>query len=160
VRAYHVYILSSLSRCIYIGVTSDLRRRLAQHKRGAIPGFTKQYRVTRLVHFEEYESVTTAITREKQLKRWPRARKNRLIERDNPSWDDLAASWRLDESFPPAVAKRTRVIPQSRIPLVSSRSRVFRSCHRAVAHRTRVIPQSRSDCRDLLSLAPKPATAH
>ena len=96
-RAYHVYILSSLSRCIYIGVTNDLLRRLAEHKRGAIPGFTKKYRVTRLVHFEEYESVTTAITREKQLKRWPRARKNRLIERTNAGWNDLAASWRLDE---------------------------------------------------------------
>jgi putative endonuclease len=52
-RAYHVYILSSLSRCIYIGVTNDLLRRLAQHRRGLIPGFTKQYRVTRLVYFEE-----------------------------------------------------------------------------------------------------------
>ncbi len=96
-RAYHVYILSSISRCIYIGVTNDLMRRVAQHRRGAIPGFTKQYRVTRLVHFEVYESVTTAITREKQLKRWPRARKNRLIERSNPGWYDLSASWRLDE---------------------------------------------------------------
>ena len=96
-RPYHVYILSSVSRCIYVGVTSNLLRRLAEHRRGAIPGFTKKYRVTRLVHFEEYESVATAITREKQLKRWPRARKNKLIERDNPAWDDLAASWRLDE---------------------------------------------------------------
>ena len=96
-RRYHVYILSSLSRCIYVGITSDLLRRLAQHKRGAMPGFTKKYRVTRLVYFEEYESVTNAITREKQLKRWPRARKNRLIERSNPDWNDLAAGWGLDE---------------------------------------------------------------
>lgn len=71
-RAYHVYVLSSLSRCIYVGITNDLVRRLAEHKRGAVPGFTKKYSVTRLVHFEKYESVTTAITREKQLKRWPR----------------------------------------------------------------------------------------
>ena len=96
-RAYHVYILSSLSRCIYIGVTSDLLRRLAEHKRGAIPGFTKKYRVTRLVYFEEYREVTTAITREKQLKRWPRARKDRLIQRDNPDWRDIAAGWGLEE---------------------------------------------------------------
>ena len=95
-RAYHVYILSSLSRCIYVGVTNDLLRRLAEHKRGAIPGFTKKYRVTRLVYFEEYREVTTAITREKQLKRWPRARKNRLIERDNPDWRDIAAGWGLE----------------------------------------------------------------
>ena len=71
-RPYHVYILSSRSRCIYVGITNDLFRRLTEHRRGAIPGFTKKYGVTRLVHFEEYESVTTAITREKQLKRWPR----------------------------------------------------------------------------------------
>jgi putative endonuclease len=96
-RSYHVYILSSLSRCIYIGITNDLLRRVAEHKRGVIPGFTKKYHVTRLVHYEEYESVTNAITREKQLKRWPRVRKDRLIERDNLAWDDLASSWRLDE---------------------------------------------------------------
>ena len=96
-RAYHVYVLSSLSRCIYVGITNDLVRRLAEHKRGAVPGFTKKYRVTRLVHFEEYESVTTSITREKQLKRWPRARKDKQIERDNPDWHDLAAGWGLDE---------------------------------------------------------------
>jgi len=96
-RAYYVYVLSSLSRCIYVGITNDLVRRLAEHKRGAVPGFTKKYRVTRLVHFEEYESVTTAITREKQLKRWPRGRKDKLIERDNPDWHDLAAGWGLDE---------------------------------------------------------------
>jgi putative endonuclease len=95
-RPYHVYILSSRSRCIYIGITNDLLRRLAEHRRGAIPGFTKKYRITRLVHFEAYESVTTAITREKQLKRWPRPRKNKLIERNNPAWDDLAANWGLE----------------------------------------------------------------
>ena len=95
-RAYHVYILASHSRCIYIGVTNDLLRRVFQHKRGLLPGFTKQYHVTRLVHFEEYRDVMTAITREKQLERWPRARKDQLIERDNATWADLAAGWRLE----------------------------------------------------------------
>ena len=96
-RAYHVYILSSHSRCLYVGVTSDLMRRVAQHRRGTVPGFTKMYRVTRLVHFEEYRDAVTAITREKQLKRWPRPRKERLIERQNRAWADLAAAWSLDE---------------------------------------------------------------
>jgi len=95
-RGYHVYILSSHSRCLYVGVTNDLTRRVAQHKRGSVPGFTKKYRVTRLVHYEEYRDVVTAITREKQLKRWPRLRKERLIERQNRAWDDLAAAWSLE----------------------------------------------------------------
>ena len=96
-RAYHVCILSSRSHCIYVGVTNDLVRRIAQHKRGVIPGFTRQYRVTRLVHYEEFADVSMAIAREKQLKRRPRPRKDQLIERGNPAWDDLAAGWRLDE---------------------------------------------------------------
>ena len=96
-RAYHVYILSSHSRCLYIGVTNDLARRVAQHKRGTVPGFTKKYRVTRLVHFEEYRDVVTAIAREKQLKRWPRLRKETLIEQGNQAWTDLAASWSPEE---------------------------------------------------------------
>ena len=95
-RGYYVYILSSHSRCIYIGVTNDLTRRVVQHKRGLLPGFTKQYHVTRLVHFEAYRDVITAITREKQLKRWPRQRKDQLIARANPSWNDLSTDWRLE----------------------------------------------------------------
>ena len=95
-RDYHVYILSSHSRCIYVGVTNDLMRRLAQHKRGAMRGFTSRYHVTRLVYYERYADIITAISREKQLKRWPRLRKERLIERDNPAWHDLAAGWALE----------------------------------------------------------------
>jgi putative endonuclease len=92
-RSYYVYILSSHSRCIYIGVTNDLTRRVAQHRQGRLPGFTREYRVTRLVYFEELRDVIAAITREKQLKRWPRWRKERLIEDGNAGWDDLAAGW-------------------------------------------------------------------
>lgn len=107
-RDYHVYILSSRSRCIYVGVTNDLKRRVAQHKRGAIPGFTKTYRVTRLVHHEQYADVMTAITREKQLKRWTRPRKEKLIEQHNPAWDDLAAAWGWVEQARGIVASDAR----------------------------------------------------
>jgi putative endonuclease len=96
VRTYYVYILSSHSRCIYIGVTNDLVRRVIEHRTGKLAGFTKKYHVTQLVYFEQYRDVISAITREKQLKRWPRARKDRLIEKGNPMWLDLGGAWRLD----------------------------------------------------------------
>ena len=92
-RQYYVYILASRSRTIYVGVTSDLRRRVWQHKRGEVPGFTRQYRVTRLVYFEQTADVRSAIEREKQLKRWPRARKEGLIEAENAGWLDLSVDW-------------------------------------------------------------------
>jgi putative endonuclease len=92
-HSYYVYILASHSRCIYVGVTNDLLRRLIQHRQGLLPGFTRDYRVTRLVHFEQFADVRVAITREKQLKRWPRWRKDWLIEQGNAGWDDLSAGW-------------------------------------------------------------------
>jgi putative endonuclease len=93
---YVVYILASRSRTLYIGVTNDLRRRVWEHKNGGMPGFARQYRVTNLVYFEQTTDVHAAIAREKQLKRWPRWRKVRLIEARNPAWLDLSAEW-----FPP-----------------------------------------------------------
>jgi putative endonuclease len=76
-----------------MGVTNDLRRRVWQHKTGAMPGYTRDYRTRRLVYFEVTSDVHAAIAREKQLKRWPRDRKNRLIEKSNPEWIDLADDW-------------------------------------------------------------------
>ena len=96
IRAHHadvrcyVYILASRSRCLYAGVTNDLARRLAEHRTGIPGSFTTRYRVTRLVHIETMNDIRVAIAREKQLERWPRARKLWLIERENPRWDDLA----------------------------------------------------------------------
>ena len=88
--AYHVYIMASdRNGTIYIGVTNDLTRRVYEHREGQIGGFTKRYRVNRLVHYESYESVASAIQREKSLKRWPRKWKLELIEKDNPQWRDL-----------------------------------------------------------------------
>jgi len=89
---YCVYILASRSRVLYIGVTNDLARRVDEHKRGLVVGFTSRYRVTRLVYFEEFIDIRDAIAREKQLKGWTRSRKTGLIERRNPGWQDLAES--------------------------------------------------------------------
>jgi putative endonuclease len=92
-REYHVYILANRSRRLYVGVTRDLRRRIRQHQRGVLSGFTRRYGITSLVHAEHFSDVRTAIVREKQLKRWPRWRKDRLIEASNPGWEDLSAAW-------------------------------------------------------------------
>jgi len=89
---YHVYMLSSRSRAIYIGVTSDLVRRIESHRSGIIAGHTRRYRINRLVYFEETTDITTAISREKQLKGWRRSKKVQLIESCNPTWEDLAAT--------------------------------------------------------------------
>jgi putative endonuclease len=87
---YHVYILASLHRVLYIGVTSDLRGRVYKHKAGAMKGFTTRYKVNRLVYFETYADARSAIAREKQLKGWVRKRKVELVEAENPGWEDLA----------------------------------------------------------------------
>lgn len=92
-NTYCVYILSSRSRAIYVGVTSDLMGRLACHRTGAIPGHASRYKITRLVYFESTADVHVAIAREKQLKGWRRNKKVRLIETMNPTWEDLAAAW-------------------------------------------------------------------
>jgi putative endonuclease len=89
VRTYYVYILASHSRRVYVGATSDLRKRLWQHKTGVHPGHSRQYHITKLVYFEQTTDVRAALAREKQLKRWPRERKVRLIESANLGWFDL-----------------------------------------------------------------------
>src|SRR5438034_610458 len=86
-----VYILASIQRVVYIGVTSNLAQRLSEHRSNFYPNsFTSQYRVYRLVHVEKYPDMSQAITRETQLKSWRRAKKLRLIESQNPNWNDLA----------------------------------------------------------------------
>ena len=87
---YYVYILASrIGGTLYIGVTNDLLRRVGEHREGVVAGFTKKYGVKRLVYFETFDDVDAAIAREKQLKGWNRVWKIRLIEKDNPNWDDL-----------------------------------------------------------------------
>ncbi|HYG98344.1 MAG TPA: GIY-YIG nuclease family protein [Terriglobales bacterium] len=88
-----IYIVASRTRRLYIGVTSNLNRRVWQHKTKAFDGFTSQYNIDRLVYFENYDDMRVAINREKQLKRWRRDKKLALIERLNPCWIDLAEDW-------------------------------------------------------------------
>ncbi|MET3842915.1 GIY-YIG nuclease family protein [Bradyrhizobium sp. OAE829] len=89
-RSYYVYILASrIGGALYIGVSNDLVRRVYEHKSGVAEGFTKDYGVNRLVYFECFDEVEAAVQREKRLKKWPRAWKIALIEKDNPDWIDL-----------------------------------------------------------------------
>ena len=92
---YFVYMLTNPSRTVlYIGVTGDLIRRLAQHRSGETGGFTARYHTHRLVYFEQTTDVRAAIAREKQLKGWSRAKKDALVESVNPLWRELSASWK------------------------------------------------------------------
>jgi putative endonuclease len=85
-----LYILASRpGGAIYVGVTSDLVRRVYEHRTGAVDGHTKRYGIDRLVYFEVYDSIRDAIQREKNLKHWPRVWKTRLITESNPAWRDL-----------------------------------------------------------------------
>ena len=90
-KTYHVYIMASASRVLYVGVTGNLLRRVAEHKQKKVPGFTARYRVTELVYFEAFGDIRLSIAREKQIKGWLRERKIALIESFNPHWRDLAA---------------------------------------------------------------------
>tara|TARA_E500000305_G_scaffold19058_1_gene14202 strand:- start:322 stop:606 length:285 start_codon:yes stop_codon:yes gene_type:complete len=85
-----VYILASKRNgTLYTGVTSDLARRISQHKSGNVPGFTAQYGLQMLVYFEPHDSMDSAIRRERQVKKWRRRWKLEMIERHNPRWRDL-----------------------------------------------------------------------
>ena len=94
VHQYYVYILASKIRgTLYIGMTNDLQRRVYEHKMGITKGFTSKYGVNKLIYFETFKDVNEAIEREKRLKKWNRAWKIELFEKNNPSWQDLAKDW-------------------------------------------------------------------
>jgi putative endonuclease len=86
---FYIYIMASKSRRIYIGMTNSLFARVMQHKSGEVDGFTKRYKINRLVYYE----VFNCIARETQLNAWSRAKKVALINAFNPTWEDLAADW-------------------------------------------------------------------
>ncbi len=89
-KAFYVYILASgRNGTLYIGVTSQLAQRVWQHKQGLAEGFTKQYGLKTLVWYEQHDTAESAITREKQIKKWERKWKIGLIETENPYWNDL-----------------------------------------------------------------------
>jgi putative endonuclease len=89
-KQFYVYILSSYTQRLYIGITSDLEGRVWQHRNKAFEGHSAKYNIDRLVYVERYERADDAIAREKQLKNWSRQKKIDLIVRENPSWRDLA----------------------------------------------------------------------
>jgi len=91
-----MYICASDSRVVYVGVTSNLLWRMWKHKTGVFEGFSKKYFVDKLVYYETFPDMKSAIAREKQIKRWRREKKIWLIERSNQSWKDLAEDWHTD----------------------------------------------------------------
>ncbi len=86
---FWVYILSNRSHILYIGMTNNLRKRVAEHRMQCPGTFTTRYKIDRLVYFERFQYVNNAIAREKQLKHWTRAQKIALIESMNPTWEEL-----------------------------------------------------------------------
>ena len=92
-RSYHVYILTSPSGVLYTGVTNNIQRRVNEHRLKLIPGFTRKYNVTKLVHCEVFGEIGSAIAREKQIKALTRQKRVALIESRNPKWTDLTADW-------------------------------------------------------------------
>jgi putative endonuclease len=92
-RAFFVYILASRSGVLYVGSTCDLARRTYQHRRGLIPGFTKQYNVNRLVWYDVTPNSRAAVEMEREIKSWRREKKVALIQATNPGWQDLAVDW-------------------------------------------------------------------
>jgi putative endonuclease len=91
--SYFVYLLASETGVLYVGMTNNIKRRIYEHKCGKIEGFTAQYNVDRLVYFEQFGHVKSAIKREKQIKGWVREKKAKLIYSVNADWRDLAADW-------------------------------------------------------------------
>jgi putative endonuclease len=90
---YYVYLLTNRSGTLYTGVTSDLERRMYEHKHKLVDGFTKKYNIDMLAYYEETDDVEVAICREKQVKAWRRSKRIALIESMNPQWRDLSKGW-------------------------------------------------------------------
>ena len=90
---YYVYIMASASRTLYTGVTGNLERRVLQHRRKLLHGFTARYNINRLVYYEMSGEILAAITREREIKSWSRKKKIALIESVNRDWKDLSAGW-------------------------------------------------------------------
>ena len=98
-KDYYVYIMTNWNnKVMYVGVTSDLERRVYAHKNKLVDGFTKRYNVNKLVYYDHTTDVKTAIEREKQIKGWTRARKNGLVNAMNPTWNDLSTNWSEKDS--------------------------------------------------------------
>jgi len=93
VKTYYVYIMASRTTTLYVGLTSNINKRVHEHKSHLIPGFTDKYNCERLVYLETFGDPFSAIEREKQIKHWRRQKKIALIQSQNPKWQDLSADW-------------------------------------------------------------------
>ena len=100
-KTCYVYILTNRSRTLYTGVTSNLEQRVWQHKHHVFPGFTARYKLDRLVYFERFSRIHSAIAREKQIKGYTRLKKMALIVAQNPTWKDLSEAWYVKHRFEP-----------------------------------------------------------
>lgn len=99
-KTYYVYLLTNWNnKVMYVGVTSNLERRVYEHKNKLVEGFTKKYNIGKLVYFETTNDVMAAIEREKQIKKWRREKKNQLVIGVNPGWKDLSLEWGKDFSL-------------------------------------------------------------
>ena len=103
---FYVYIMASRSLNFYIGMCNNIRRRAWEHKTGEIEGFTKRYKINRLLYYERFQYVNNAINREKDLKKWSRAKKIALIKTLNPTWLDLSEGWYDEMQIPRRFAPR------------------------------------------------------
>ena len=115
-KDYYVYVLTNENNNVmYIGITNDLKRRVYEHKSNTIEGFTKKYHVHKLVYYEITTDVNSAIAREKQLKKWKRAKKNALVETLNPKWKELTIEEKCHPERSPKgefASANSRRIPQ------------------------------------------------
>ncbi|MBA7682021.1 hypothetical protein ES703_90367 [subsurface metagenome] len=92
-KTFYVYIMGSKSGTLYVGLTSDIKKRVYEHKNHLIAGFTDKYNIDRLLYIETMSEPTSAINREKQIKAWRREKKVELIDSLNPEWNDLSQDW-------------------------------------------------------------------
>jgi putative endonuclease len=150
-RTFYTYMLASRSAVLYVGITGDLERRIAQHRNGTFDGFTSTYRCHKLVWFERYTTPTAAIAREKQLKGWRRAKKLALIHQHNPAWNDLSQTW--GKAFSPLSPSSTSP-PQPRSSWASPNN----VCHPPPAPNA-VILSERSESKDPHRKVPYPPCA-
>ncbi|APF17266.1 GIY-YIG nuclease family protein [Caldithrix abyssi] len=90
-KYYFVYIMTNWNnKVMYVGITNNLMRRVYEHKNKLIDGFTKKYNINKLVYYETFQDVRAAIEREKEIKKWRREKKNKLVNTKNPEWRDLS----------------------------------------------------------------------
>jgi len=157
-RHFYVYILSSKSRVLYTGITDNIYRRTWEHKNDANPGFTRDYKVHRLVYYETFQYVNNAIAREKAIKGWLRRKKIALIEAENPTWEDLSAGWcdgkqvlRFAQDDKPFVQGQ-RLINDARTPISGLRMN-YKTLQLAFDSAVATITLNRPDKRNAISYA-------